>query len=77
MKYLQYPDHIFYFLFDGFYHHQVDGVFMGFPLGPGLADFFIRFYEENSSVGVVFKVCFSMVVRELGGGAKLTPLSKT
>ena len=67
MKYLQYPDHIFYFLFDGFYHDQVDGVFMGFPLGAGLADFFIRFYEENSSVVVVFKVCFSMVILQYKG----------
>ena len=30
----------FLFLFDGCYHDQVDGVFMGSPLCPGLADIF-------------------------------------
>lgn len=35
------------FLFDGIYYRQIDGVAMGSPLGPTLANIFLCFYEEK------------------------------
>ena len=34
------------FLFDGIYYFQTDGVAMGSPLGPRLADVFMNYYEQ-------------------------------
>ena len=34
------------FLFDGVYYQQVDGVAMGSPLGPTLANIFMSYYEQ-------------------------------
>ena len=35
------------FLFDGILYHQIDGVAMGSPLGPTLANIFMNFYEKH------------------------------
>ena len=35
-----------YFLFDGIIYEQIDGVAMGFPLGPSLANVFLAHYEQ-------------------------------
>ena len=37
-----------YFLFDDIIYQQVDGVAMGFPLGPSLANAFLAHYEQIS-----------------------------
>ena len=34
-------------MFDGLYYDQVDGVAMGSPLGPVLANIFMCHFEEN------------------------------
>ena len=36
-----------FFLFDNEYYKQVDGVAMGSPLGPTLANIFMSFHEKN------------------------------
>ena len=33
-------------MFDGDYYHQIDGVAMGSPLGPCLANVFMNYYEQ-------------------------------
>ena len=35
-----------YFLFDGIIYEQIDGVAMGSPLGPSLANVFLAHYEQ-------------------------------
>ena len=35
-----------YFLFDGIIYQQIDGVAMGYPLGPSLANAFLAHYEQ-------------------------------
>ena len=35
-----------YFLFDGVFYQQVDGVAIGSPLGPSLANAFLAHYEQ-------------------------------
>ena len=35
-----------YFLFDGIIYEQIDGVAMGSPLGPSLANTFLTHYEQ-------------------------------
>ena len=35
-----------YFLFDGIVYQQVDRVAMSFPLGPGLVNAFLAYYEQ-------------------------------
>ena len=35
------------FLFDGVLYHQIDGVAMGPPLGPTLANIFMNFHEQK------------------------------
>ena len=35
-----------YFLFDGIIYQQIDGVAMGSPLGPSLANAFLAHYEQ-------------------------------
>ena len=36
-----------YFLFNGLLYKQIDGVAMGSPLGPSLANAFLSYYEKN------------------------------
>ena len=36
-----------FFLFNGVYYKQVDGVAMGSPLGPTLANLFLTYYEDR------------------------------
>ena len=36
-----------YFIFNGLLYKQVDGVAMGSPLGPSLANAFLTYYEKN------------------------------
>ena len=36
-----------YFLFQGTFHDQTDGVAMGSPLDPVLANFFMGYYETH------------------------------
>ena len=36
-----------FFVFDGEYYIEVDGVAMGFPLGPTLANAFLCYYEKK------------------------------
>ena len=36
-----------FFLFNGVYYSQIDGVAMGSPLGPTLANLFLSYHEEN------------------------------
>ena len=36
-----------FFLFNGVYYKQVDGVTMGSPLGPTLANIFLTYYEDR------------------------------
>ena len=36
-----------YFIFNGLLYKQTDGVAMGSPLGPSLANAFLSYYEEN------------------------------
>ena len=36
-----------FFLFNGTYYSQIDGVAMGSPLGPTLANLFLAYYEEK------------------------------
>ena len=36
-----------YFLFNDVYYKQVDGVAMGSPLGPTLANLFLVYYEHK------------------------------
>ena len=45
-KLLRAPRSNNYFLFDGIIYQQVDGVVMGSPLGPGLANAFLAHYEQ-------------------------------
>ena len=35
------------FLFNGAYYARIDGVAMGSPLGPTLADIFLTYYEDR------------------------------
>ena len=34
-------------MFNGVYYSQIDGVAMGSPLGPTLANLFLAYHEEN------------------------------
>ena len=36
-----------YFIFNGFLYKQIDGVAMGSPLGPSLANAFLSYHEKN------------------------------
>ena len=36
-----------HFLFNGYVHDQIDGVAMGSPLGPALANLFMGFHEKD------------------------------
>ena len=49
-----------YFLFNGVYYSQIDGVAMGSPLGPTLANLFLAYHEENwlNNCPVQFKPTF-------------------
>ena len=40
------------FYFDGVYYKQVDGVAMGSPLGPVLADIFMGYIEEKAAATI-------------------------
>ena len=42
-----FPIHRRYLIFDGDYYDQIDGVAMGSPLGPVLANIFMRHFEEK------------------------------
>ena len=44
---LQFPTKQSHFLFDGKYYDQIDGVAIGSPLGPVLANIFLRHFEEK------------------------------
>ena len=45
------------FLFNGRYYHQIDGVAMGSPLGPVLADIFMAHLEQRAS-NIITKMSF-------------------
>ena len=49
-----------YFLFNGVYYSQINGVAMGSPLGPTLANLFLAYHEENwlNNCPVQFKPTF-------------------
>ena len=49
-----------YFLFNGVYYSQIDGVAMGSPLGPNLANLFLAYHEENwlNNCPIQFKPTF-------------------
>ena len=44
---LQFPTKQSHFLFDGKYYDQIDGVAIGSPLGPVLANISLRHFEEK------------------------------
>ena len=46
-KLLEFATKKSHFLFDGQYYDQIDGVAMGSPLGPVLANIFMRHFEEK------------------------------
>ena len=46
-KLLEFATKKSHFLFDGQYYDQIDGVAMGSPLGPVLANIFMRYFEEK------------------------------
>ena len=52
-----------HFIFDGTFYKQIDGVAMGYPLGPKLANAFLVYHEKN-------------MVRTLSTSIKTTLLSK-
>ena len=57
-----------YILFDGNYYDQVDGVAMGSPIGPVLANLFMRFYEKrwlkefNFCKGLFYRSCVGDII---------------
>ena len=50
-----------HFLFDGIFYDQIDGVAMGSPLGPVLANLFMGYQEANPLQ--VFKDCEIILYR--------------